>query len=317
MHTQQKKAQKNILVIKHGALGDIIQALGAFAAIRAYHANDQITLLTTKPYADFARSMPYFDQVWVDPKPKLWQVAAILKLRNRLCSGQFARVYDLQTSSRTTQYFSLMGRPDWSGIAPGCLQLHSNPNRNFMHTLDRLTDQLEAAGLDRIPQPDLSWVPDDTARFDLPPRFALLVVGGSPHRPAKRWPAERFAELAQLLAKDNITPVLIGTQTEKPAIETVLASCPQAVSLLGKTSFSDIAALGRKAIVCVGNDTGPLHIVAVAGCPSVVLFSEESNPDLCAPRGRVSILRAPSLADLPLKTVLTAVRGFAPPAKPE
>ncbi len=312
MPTQSKKPRKNILVIKHGALGDIIQALGAFAAIRAYHAGDHITLLTTKPYAEFAKTMPYFDQVWIDSKPKLWQVAAVLKLRNKLCSGQFARVYDLQTSTRSSQYFTLMGRPDWSGIAPGCLQMHSNPNRNFMHTLDRLTDQLEAAGLDRIPKPDLSWVPDDTERFGLPPNFALLIAGGSPHRPAKRWPAERFGELARILAEQKIIPVLIGTRTEKDELDTIQKICPQAISLMGKTSFSDIAALGRKAMVCIGNDTGPVHIAAVAGSPCVVLFSDESNPDLCAPRGRVAILKKPSLADMPLAEVLDGVKTFVP-----
>lgn len=312
MSAKKKKPTSNILVIKHGALGDIIQALGAFAAIRDFHKDQHITLLTTKPYADFARSMPYFDQVWIDPKPKPWQVTAILKLRNMLRSGQFQRVYDLQTSARSNQYFSLMGRPDWSGIAPGCLQMHNNPNRTRMHTLDRLTEQLEAAGLDRIPKPDLSWVPDDTARFELPSRFALLIPGGSAHRPAKRWPAERFGELATRLAASGISPILLGTQAEKQELTIIEKTCPQAINLLGKTSFSDIAALGRKAIICIGNDTGPVHIAAVAGCPTVVLFSNESNPDKCAPRGRVTTLYSPSLANLPLDTVLLAVTGFVP-----
>src|SRR5215471_14975786 len=61
--------RENILVIKHGALGDFVQAMGAAAAIRAHHQGAEITLLTTAPFADLARSSPYFDQVWIDERP--------------------------------------------------------------------------------------------------------------------------------------------------------------------------------------------------------------------------------------------------------
>jgi ADP-heptose:LPS heptosyltransferase len=299
---------KRILVIKLGALGDFVQAMGPFAAIRAHHRDAEITLLTTRPYAALAAASPYFDHVWLDEKPKMWQVAKVLKLRKQLASGRFDRVYDLQTSDRSSWYLRLMGgEVEWSGIAAGCSLPHANPDRDSMHTIERQAEQLAMAGIETVPAPDLSWADGAGGRFNLAQPYALLCPGGAPHRPAKRWPAESFGEMAAWLAARGITPVLIGTEAERAEIKTVRSLCGAAVSLLGKTQFLDILALGRHARAAIGNDTGPMHLIAASGCPSVVLFSHESDPTLCAPRGRVSILRRPTLAELAVGDVEQAL----------
>ncbi|MBI5164145.1 MAG: glycosyltransferase family 9 protein [Magnetospirillum sp.] len=302
-----------ILVIKLGALGDFVQATGPFAAIRAAHPGAAITLLTTRPYAAFAAASPWFDTVWVDDKPKAWQVAAVLRLRRTLNGGHFDRVYDLQTSDRSSWYFTLMGREvTWSGIAPNCSHPHANPNRDLMHTVERQAEQLAMAGIATVARPDLSWVKADLSRFALPKRYALLCPGGAPHRPAKRWPVERFADLADHLDAAGIVPLLLGTASEAAELAFIQASCPQARSLAGETSFFDIVALARGAAVAVGNDTGPMHLIAAAGCPLVSLFSHDSDPALCAPRGQVTVLRRPSLEALDLAAVVAAVQEAMP-----
>ena len=88
-------------------MGDFVQAAGPFAAIRAHHPGARITLLTTTPFADFARRAPWFDEVWVDTKPKLSDLSAVLDLRRRLREAHYSRVYDLQTSDRSSFYFHL------------------------------------------------------------------------------------------------------------------------------------------------------------------------------------------------------------------
>lgn len=302
---------ERILIIKLGALGDFVQAFGPFAAIRAHHPAAEITLLTTRPFAALAAASPYFDHVWIDAKPKIWQVAKVLKLRRQLASGRFSRVYDLQTSDRSSWYFRLMGAEvEWSGIAPGCALPHANPDRDHMHTVERQAEQLAMAGIDQVPPPDLSWAEGDIGRFGLPQRFALMCPGGAAHRPAKRWPAERFAEAARWLAERNVVPVLLGTAAEQAEIDAIRAACPEVVDLAGKTGFLDILGLGRRALAAIGNDTGPMHLIAAAGCPSVVLFSHESDPSLCAPRGRVTVLRQPSLAELPTAEVEQALAAL-------
>ena len=283
-----------ILVIKLGALGDFAQAFGPFAAIRAHHPGARITLLTTRPYAPLARMAPWFDEVWEDGRPDWTDVPAVIALARRLRGARFDRVYDLQTSGRSSRYRIFVGRrAEWSGIARGASHPHANPNRDFIHTVERQRDQLEMAGIRDFPEPDLSWLDSDVSRFGLPARFWLLVPGASPGRPAKRWPAERFGALAAGL---GVPAVVIGGPVEAPLAATILAAAPGAVDLTGRTGFADIAALARRASFCIGNDTGPTHLVAACGCPTLALFGEDSDPALCAPRGR----RAAFLRHLPL-----------------
>lgn len=296
-----------ILVIKLGALGDLVQAMGPAAAIRLHHADAEIVLLTTDLFTGFLADAPYFDEIWTDARPGWGSPLGLLRLRHRLRAAHFTRVYDLQTSDRSSFYFRLMGpgpRPEWSGIARGASHPHDTPRRDRMHTLERQADQLRQAGIPEVSTPDLSWVVGGLDRFALPERFVVLVPGGSPHRAEKRWPAERYAALAQELLRRGVTPVLVGAAAERAVAAEILAACPAARDLTGETSLSEIVALGRRALWAVGNDTGPMHLLAAAGAPATVLFSAASDPALTAPRGpRVAILRRPSLRDLPVEEV--------------
>jgi len=277
-----------ILVIKLGALGDFIQACGPFKAIREHHSGEKITLLTTKPFASVAMASNYFDSVWVDERPSLLQLGAWLRLRQRLKSGHFTRVYDLQTSDRTALYYRLFGTvsaPEWSGIARNCSHPHGNPRRDYMHTLDRQSEQLREAGVTCVPPPELNWLGSDIDKFELSGKYALLVPGGSARRGNKRWPVHRFKELAQKLAALGLTVVLIGQASESLTLSGVADNLDGVISLAGATSLAEVATLGRFATISVGNDTGPMHILAAGRRPTFVLFGGASDPALCAPRG--------------------------------
>ncbi|WP_137176727.1 glycosyltransferase family 9 protein [Roseomonas sp. AR75] len=295
-----------ILVIRLGALGDFVQSFGPFAAIRAQHPAARITLLTTRPFADLARRSPWFDEVWADGRPAWTRPGAMLGLARKLRGARFDRVYDLQTSSRSSRYRWLVGRrAEWSGIAPGASHPHANPQRDAMHTVDRQRDQLRMAGIVHFPEPALDWLDADLVGFSLPARFALLIPGASPVRPLKRWPAERFAELA---ASAGLPVVILGGPAEKDIAATIRAAAPDALDLTGRTSFAEIAAIARRAAWAVGNDTGPTHIVAAAGCPTLALFGEDSDPALCAPRGKAAtVLRHRPLSDLSVAQVRAAL----------
>lgn len=305
----------NVLVIKHGALGDVVLATGPFAAIQRHHAGDRLTLLTTDPFADLARRSGLFDDVWIDRRPRWWQWSAVWELRNRLRAGRFERVYDLQTSDRTGAYWRLLGypKPEWSGIVAGCSHPHATPHRGRLHTVERQAEQLALAGIANTPAPNLEWLTADIGRFALPGRFALLVPGGAAHRPAKRWPVERYAQLARWLAARAFVPVLIGTQAEGAVLSAIAAAEPTARNLCQDTSFAEIAQLARGAVAAVGNDTGPMHLIATARCASVVLFSAASDPARTAPRGlAVEVVRVDDLATLPLDRVRAALASVAP-----
>lgn len=301
---------KRILVIKLGALGDFVLAMGPFAAIRQHHRDALITLLTTQPYAALAQASGYFDAVWPFGRPKRPDVSGLVRVVAAMRGGKFERVYDLQTSTRSSfYYFLLLGQtPQWSGIAPGCSHKHANPNRSRMHTIERQAEQLALAGIETTPPADLSWARADISRFNLPASYALLVPGGSAHRPAKRWPAAHYGELAAWLAGRGILPVILGSGAEQELADTIEAVCPQAVSFVDRTDFFDILALAAGARAAIGNDTGPMHLIAARGCPSVALFSSVSDPARCAPRGRqVTILRRASLAELAVSEVIASL----------
>lgn len=301
----------NILVIRLGALGDFVQSFGPFAAIRAHHAHARITLLTTKPFAELARRSPWFDEVWEDGRPSWTDPRGIASLAARLRAGRFGRVYDLQTSSRSSRYRWLVGRgAEWSGIAPGASHPHANPRRDLMHTVERQREQLAMAGIHDFPPPALDWLEADTSRFGLPPRFGLLIPGASPLRPLKRWPAERFAEFA---TGAGLPVAILGGAAEREIATTIRAAVPGALDLTGRTSFAEIAAIARRAEWAVGNDTGPTHLVATAGCPTLALFGRDSDPALCAPRGpAVQVLRHLPLAELPVDAVRAALAALPP-----
>jgi ADP-heptose:LPS heptosyltransferase len=299
--------RQNILIVKLGAFGNIILSLAAFAAIRQHHAEARISVLTSAAYADWLRTFPYFNEVLVDPRPAWWDLATARRLGRMLMSGHFSRVYDLQTSTRSSRYFRLFAakyRPEWSGIAFGCSHPDRDPRRNQLHDTVRQQGQLRQAGITDFPAADLSWCRGDIARFNLPAVFALLVPGSSPNRLAKRWPTAQYRALAERLAERGIAPVIIGAGAERE----LAADIPNAFDLIGQTGFGDLADLARAAQFAVGNDTGPMHLIATAGCPTITLFSNSSNPAQCAPAGRwTRILQRPDLADLSVEAVLESL----------
>jgi ADP-heptose:LPS heptosyltransferase len=302
-----------ILVVKLGALGNVILSLGPFAAIRRHHAGGQITLLTTAPYAAWLATSPWFDNVWIDERPEWWDLPGWLRLRRRLIDGRFDRAYDLQTSGRSSRYFQLLppgNRPEWSGIAHGCALPDRDQNRNRLHDVDRQFGQLRQAGIALREPADLSWSRGDISAFGLPQKFALLAPGSSPLRLIKRWPVASYRELAAGLAAQGVTSVVIGTAPEQPLARAILEGIESGIDLTGRTDFAQLSSLARAASLAIGNDTGPMHLIAAAGCPSIVLFSRDSDPALCAPRGpHVSVLRRSDLGQIDVATVLHAVAG--------
>jgi len=315
---------QRILVIKLGALGDFVQALGPMAAIRRHHdvadaqaggpGHAQLTLLTTPAFVGLGRDTGYFDQIWDDGRPR--GVMAHVALLRRMSWARFTRVYDLQTSVRSSSYLhQVWPRPEWSGIARGCSHPHTNPHRAQMHTVDRQAEQLRQAGIASIPQADVTALAGTRsaralAGTDAP--FGLLVPGAAPHRPAKRWPVERFAALAALWAEHGRRPLVLGTAAEKPQAQAIVAHAPAAIDLTGQTSLNDIVTLALAADAAVGNDTGPMHLAAAAGTPCVVLFGGDSDPARCAPRGpRVRVLAAADISAHATGDVVEALNALA------
>lgn len=282
------RGRERILVIKHSALGDIVLASGAMKAIRAHHHEAHLSVLTTRGYAPLLEASGWFDAVLTDTRPKFYRLREMAALRRMLRAHPYTRVYDLQVSTRSTSYFRLMPspKPEWSGIARGASHRHATPWRETLHTVDRHAEQLRLAGVEATCTPDISWLRGDwVVAASVPAPYGLLVPGGSAHRPEKRYPQEGYIALARQMLSDGLTPVLLGGEAEAPLLQAIATAVPEAVNLCHRTSIGDLADLARGAARAIGNDTGPMHVIAAAGCASTVLFSAASNPAMCAPRG--------------------------------
>ncbi len=227
----------------------------------------------------------------------------------------------------------LLAPPEWSGIARFGSHPQTRPDRNGMHNLDRMADQLHVAGIGpayaegEAPTSDLSFAVQAAlatakaegfatvaARFGLTPPFALLVPGASASRPEKLWPTEHYAELAAALIARGVNVGVLGGPDQTAMAARIKRDAATAVDLTGlKTDQMDFAGLGAEALLCVGNDTGPTHMATYAGAPGVMLLSTRvSNPAHVGPR-TLSLLAAPDLGTIATAEVLSVLEPLLPP----
>lgn len=300
-------------------------ALGAIEAVRRFHPDAEITLLTTPFLEEFAKACPFIDVVQTNGRPKGFSNQyALLK---GISKSNYDIVYDFQTSNRTNTYWKFLKRlphfrlPLWSGAVEGQPFFHADPLRHTMHPIDRLADQLRYAGhiipAGKPPMPSLTWVRDrlgnaetlQPAHFNLEGMYALLIPGASAHRSAKRWPEDKYAALASHLLSRGITPAIIGGPAEKSIAADIKLREPGVQNLVGQTSLFQIVTLAEGAAIVIGNDTGPMHMSTLAGAKGVALFAtDESDPVRACPRGApVKTVYAPRADGISLERVTRAV----------
>lgn len=279
---------ERILVIKHGALGDIIQGLDSFCSLRRGHPDAHIALLTGPAFAGLARLMPWFDEVIIDPRASFAKLAATLRIRSVLRNG-WDMIIDQQCSRRTAHYHRWFtpSTTRWFGIAIGA----SDPYPDFTGINNHqrmLIAAKQAGGIDvTLADNPMSWL-DGTAQLDalgVPVNPVILVPGCSPAKPAKRWSVDQFAALAQMAHDAGNDVVVVGTAAEQDTVDALMRQAPFCLNLLGKTKLPDLAALFRRAHLVVGNDTGPVFLAARAGALTVMVMGPETNPDMSAPTG--------------------------------
>lgn len=304
-----------ILVIRLGALGDLTLCAPAFQAIREAHPRADITLLTQPAWVDFTRAMPWFDHIIADARPRAGQISAWTSLRRQLRAANIDRVYDLQGKLRQDILFWLLGGPwsgiAWSGAALGCKFPRPWPPEPTWHFADFIAAQLKVAGVNVPDYADWAWLDAPVDGFALPEKFVLFIPGCAPTRPEKRWPAAAFAEVARHYMGQGIAAVMIGTRADGDALSGIQKLVPGIIDLGGRTSLAQIGGIARHALAVVGNDTGPTHLAAAVGAPTLTLFTDKVNPIWSRPRGlRTAYLQGKPLAELSAAQVLQSLGGF-------
>lgn len=253
---------QEILLIKHGALGDLIQAMGILQAIRAHYSQARLTLLTSPAYASLMQSCPWIDVVWTDSRGQ--QPTCI---GHQLQTVPFDLVIDLQNSDRSRWYrwrwlrqARWLARPWWapapvSGLA-GLRLLCAQQGISTASCLQADLRWLVRAGADAL------------AAMDLLIPYVVLIPGASRQHPGKRWP--HYAALAQRLQAAGHTPVAVLGPDEAALQDVMPCRCLYALD------WPVLAAVLAQAQAVVGNDTGPSHLAAHVGARGFALFGPTS-----------------------------------------
>lgn len=295
---------QNILIIKHGAFGDLIFADGVMRALRAAAASAQITLLTAPLYARLWEEAPYIDATIADPRAKFWKIWEHRALMQKLRQGRFDLVIDFQNSTRSAAYYRFFGATPISGTGAGATLRHRYHRHPEISIADVLAGQLATLGvpLDHIDRPDMRWLATDSASF-LPAHASapiLLVPGASARNSDKRWPY--FAALAKKLQHNGQSCLIAPGPDEMDVVADI--PCPALLDEGRPLTFRQLAGLAPHLSHVIGNDTGPCHLMAACRVPTTVLLGPRGEAERIRVATDTQFLQAANLADISVDEVM-------------
>ena len=275
----------NILVIKHGSLGDIAQASGAIQDISENHPEDQINILTTKPYFELFRKNPFVHNVILDKRKSRFNLIYLYLLMGNLKKKNFKKVYDLQNSSRTKFYKNILfPKANFNIWSSSETTLPSNISKEEFDkdpVLNRFDHQLKTSGIktEHTMKPDFNWavtnIDNIKQEFNLD-KYIVLFPFCSAHLAHKKWP--HYNEIIELIKNkygDQIKVVVAPGPSEIDDSKNI-----NAVSILDKgkaLDISQLASLIKESSFVIANDTGPAHISAHLGAKGLTLFGKHTT----------------------------------------
>jgi len=266
----------NILIIKHGSLGDIVQISGVLKDIREKHKNDKIFILTTYPYIELMSNCPFVDNLLVDKRLPRWNLLYLLKLRKIVNKFNFSLVYDLQNSSRTLFYKKhLFNISNWSSTSTTLKNETKKIDFEKDPVLERFKFQLDNSNVKSTHTltPDFSWAclnVDQIINRFLGKKFIVIFPFSSPKLQHKQWPY--YNSLIKII-RSNHQDLEIITAPGPNEIEE--AKKIDAITITNNRKSLDImelAGLIKSSQFVISNDTGPAHMAAHLGLNGVVLF---------------------------------------------
>ena len=275
----------NILIIKHGSLGDIAQASGAIQDIYENHKNYKIYFLTTKPYFDLFKKNPFIHDVILDKRLPRYNLIYLYLLMKKIKKYNFSKVFDLQNSSRTSFYKNILfpkaNTEIWSSSSTTLPQNQKKDEFDKISVLDRFAHQLKTSGLNILntTKPNFSWACSDIElikqKYNLN-KYILLFPFCSPHLSIKKWPY--YNQLIKLINEkyaDEYKVVIAPGPLEIDDAKNFTA-----LSILDNQkvlSISQLTTLIKESSFVVANDTGPAHIAAHVGSKGLTLFGKHTT----------------------------------------
>ena len=272
----------NILIIKHGSLGDIVQISGILKDIKENHKNDKIFILTTSPYVDVLSRCPFIDSVLIDKRLPRWNFIYLLKLKKLIKKYSFTFVYDLQNSSRTSFYRKfLFGISNWSSTETTLKMGTKKSDFDQESVLERFKFQLDNSNIKTkyCLKPDFSWACvniDTILNKFFNKKFILIFPFSSPKLFHKQWP--HYRELIKIIkSKHNNFEIVVapGPNEIEQAKKFEVLSITKDKEVL---TIPELAGLIKKSNFVISNDTGPAHMTAHLNKSGLVLFGHHTKP---------------------------------------
>lgn len=296
------RAAGPVLAIGANWIGDAVMSMPAVQAWREANPETRLTLLVKPGLAPLWRLHDAPDEVLtIDPGS-----IGALRTGRRLRAGGFARAYLMPHSFRSLWISAWSNIPDRRGLpgfarrALGVRVVHPRLSPDRLHQQYEFADLMLGAGTGaRLPPPRLR-VPEG-ARIEAEKRVAglpsgrrIAIMPGAARGPSKRWPVERFADLARRLVGDGDVCVLVlGSAVESAACEAVAAAAgARGRSLAGQTGIPEWAAILSGCDLAVANDSGGMHLACAVGIPVVAIFGR-TDPARTGPLGARSIVIQP------------------------
>ena len=305
----------NILIIKHGSLGDLIQANGAIKDIKNFYSNRKVFLLTTQPYSIFMSECPYLDGVLIDKRLPRWNLFYLNNLKKTLSKYDFSKVFDLQNSSRTKFYKRfIIKNVEWSStetaLEPG--QRKSDFDKDPV--LDRMDIQLKKSGIETefTKNIDLSWAVENASylvKKYTNREYILLFPFCSPKLKNKKWPY--YKELIQKLKQEfkNKYSVLLAPGPNE-VNEANQFNAKVILENNEPVNLKILVSLIYSAKLIIANDTGPAHIASHLDKKGLVLFGSHTSAEKVSIENfNFKAISVKNLNDLDVNTVLNEAKA--------
>ena len=304
----------NILIIKHGSLGDLIQANGAIKDIKEFYQNRKVFLLTSAPYSIFMSECPYIDGVIIDKRLPRWNLFFLYNLRQLLSKYNFSKVFDLQNSRRTKFYKNfILKNAEWSSSTDALESGQSKKDFDNYPVLDRMELQLKKNNIPTkyIKDVDLSWANEDlsklTKRYTNRDYILVFPFCSKKHK-NKKWPF--FKDLISRIRREykNNYSILVAPGPDE---------FDEANDLNAKIVMDNGVSINIKMLISlindakfiIANDTGPAHIASHLKKKGLVLFgSHTSAKKVSIENSNFKALSVKNLSDLDVDTVMRKIK---------
>jgi len=293
-----KLKKQNILIIKHGAFGDLIQSDGIFRTIKNVYSDANLILLTSYCYKNLMLLSPYIDKVIVDNRVKFWNLRKIFQLIREIDNVRFSHVFDLQNSQRTFLYKILLTSPTW---------ITTKRKDHPISGLQGLVDMLNDYGIpfNKILEPNIKWMANDISlllkKKKILGRYIVLIPGSSKKHKEKRWPY--YKELADILLKEDLNVISILGPDELNLENSIPGH------IFKNLDLTDVAGIIKKSTFVIGNDSGPSHIASCLRKPGIALFGPTTSGTKSElSRKPFTILESESLKSLSASKVWKSIK---------